>query len=230
LLEKLLDSGEPPAIAYIESHAGAGLFHLDRQRQRHLEEDRKQVEPDEKRWKTFDTYNRRIRDGIYYGSFALALKYLAASRASNPQRTISSQLWEKDPSAIDRIRRNYADLIPGGLDGVELLHRECSPELFIASVVSCRERGQTVVWLCDPFFGNEKKLDRQWFALLEVLSNTFGILFSVVGGNSHKEGRDKFNYQEVLGAPRPPDESKHSNVRSYGLYFTETAAKLLGPK
>lgn len=83
------------------------------------------------------------------------------------------------------------------------------------------------MWLCDPFWGRLKDADRPWAELLEDLADVPGIVFVFAAGDSTQRGPDKFHYDKITGLRRTPDVRVDSGIRSYALYFTECARKVL---
>ena len=82
--------------------------------------------------------------------------------------------------------------------------------------------GWTVVWLCDPYWGNSRKHDQQWFQLLDDKYG-YGVLFTFLRGDSHHRGGEIFDYVKSFQPRRLPDKRADKGIRSYGLYFTAEA-------
>lgn len=228
LIERVIRVSKPRKVAYLESHAGAGWFQLSEPRIRKLAEQKLRVCPHSEHWKVFDRYNARIREGVYLGSFALALHRLDDWKCEAPERELKVVLWESDQEAVSRIKKHWSELIPDTLLGVTLREEESTPELVTQKALGLREKGFKVIWFCDPYWGKSKGEDRVWWALLDKqLSDTFGIIFACVGGNSAKRGSAKFDFIKTIGARDRPWRPTEENVRAYGLYLTKAAQELL---
>ncbi|MGD0693569.1 MAG: hypothetical protein ABSB82_01815 [Terriglobia bacterium] len=230
LIGKVVETNSSSKVAYLESHAGAGWYPIDdpndplpiaeQKRIRAIGRDKKRVCADAKAWADFDRVNPRIHDGIYLGSFPMALKLLAEWKQAKVGRLIKALLWEKDSAVRARIQERCDELFPSSLDSL-CVNFECSPPDFTKAIASLEKDGWTVIWLCDPYWGDSKDRDKEWFRLLDVQSGGHGLLFACVGGDSRFIGPDKFDYVKTLGAPGPPDFRIDDNVRSYGLYLSK---------
>lgn len=229
LIRKVLSTHRPPKVAYLESHAGAGRYELTAKQLRAIPRLKKKVCPDEAKWTLFDVLNPRIECGLYEGSFVLALRLLGLWKALHPECAIQATLWEKDQVVRTRIQNQFAKLFPANIDSKSIsLRGECSPLEFIDTAKDLLADGWTVVWLCDPYWGNTKEQDRQWFQLLNAQCG-YGLLFTCVGGNALRHGSDKFDFEKTLGAPRAPAPKLRAdgNVSSYGLYGSLSTERFL---
>jgi hypothetical protein len=110
-------------------------------------------------WEDFERVNPRIQDGIYLGSFPVALKILAEWKQKEEGRVVNELLWEKDPAVRARIQERCKQLFPPSLDGL-CLNSECFLPDFTKAIGSLSKEGWTVIWLCDPFWGDSKDRDK----------------------------------------------------------------------
>jgi hypothetical protein len=227
LVERVIERVDPPKIAYVESHAGAGSFQITKQRISQIAKDKRRLSPDPTRWQSFDRYNGRIQEGIYLGSFALVLHRLADWQRLDAQREVRGCLWENHPTAIERINELQSELIPTSVS-CEGPRGDCStPDKIIERCRELSRQGFQVFWFCDPYFGQFKDADRVWWKLLSELRDMPGMIFGYVRGNSRMRGSLKFDFRKVIGAPDDPWRQKEENVRAYGLFLTEAAKTLV---
>lgn len=224
LIQKVVTTKQLSKVAYLESHAGAGRYKLDGSRLHAIDRYKKRIHLNAEDWATFDRLNHHIQDGVYLGSFVLALQLLAEWKENQTRRVVRALLWENEFQIRNRIRDCLLEL-PQGAANV-CLDSECSPETFIKNVATLTAQGYTVIWLCDPFWGSSKADDTRWFQLLNGAEG-YGILFAYVGGNSRLSGPDKFDYMKGIGAPAPPPFRFDDNIRSYALYCTTSTERIL---
>lgn len=178
-----------------------------------------------------DRINSKIDEGKYVGSAGLALDLLTAWKQNGDDRSLNVVLWEKDEAVRKRIEHYIGERrIAPHLESC-VLEGESSPSVFEKAIADLSGDGWTLIWLCDPYFGESKSRDREWFQLLRMTSraqgrSSFGLVFAFVGGNSNLRGPEKFDYARTIGAPSAPLHRIDENVRSYGLYFTDSAKRL----
>lgn len=213
----------PRKIAYLESHAGAGLYYINQSRIRSITRNRQRVCHDVKRWEVFDNLQADLGRGLYRGSFTQVFGLLRQISGL----TVKGKLWEKDDEANRRIWKNRDTLIPFDRSDVIVRKKESNPKSFARSCRRFQKDGYTVIWLCDPFWGSNKAHDRGWTELIS-LDGTYGVLFAYCAGNSQKRGTAKFDYAKVTGLDRTTDRRIDDGIRSYALYFTPTSRSLLG--
>ncbi|MBI4678099.1 MAG: DUF2442 domain-containing protein [Elusimicrobia bacterium] len=225
IVERVLETQKPQRVAYLESHAGAGLFQLDGARVSRLEKERSAVCPSVEAWGLFDRLNPGIENGEYLGSFALALRLLAEYSRSARGATVRGVLYENHPEAIARIEAHWQRLFPLGMV-VDMRKAASSADSFLKGIRACVEDGFSVFWLCDPFWGKSKDDDMRWWRLLEDVPQTYGILFAYVGGDSTKTGMGKLDFQKTIHAPCQPWRQAPDNIRAYGLYCTHAVCRL----
>jgi len=219
LVRNVLAMNSSSKVAYLESHAGAGRYDLDQKRIRSIARGRKRVCADPAAWEDFDHANPHVQDGVYLGSFPMALKLMGEWKCKVAGRLIKALLWEKESAVRMKIQERCKELFPSSLDSL-CLHSECSPGDFLGAVAGLRGEGWTIIWLSDPYWGDSKDRDKEWFQVLDPQGGSYGLLFACVGGISKFTGPDKFDYVKTLGAPGPPRFRIADNVRSYGLYVS----------
>jgi len=221
LVTKVLKT-KPQKVAYIESHAGAGIYQIAKTRIKEIGRNRSKIDPDPKRWQDFDRLQSRLSRGYYLGSFALVFNLLK-KMSDQPVR---GKLWEKDDEANQRIWQNRDTLIPFERSSIVVRKKESNPMSFRRACQRFTKEGYSVIWLCDPFWGRHKVEDRAWTGLLN-LKDTYGLIFACCAGDSRKRGPAKFDYAKVTGLDSPPDHRIDDRIRSYALYFTPAVRSLL---
>jgi hypothetical protein len=224
LVAKILKK-KPRKIAYIESHAGGGIYWLTQTRIKEIARNRHRIHPDSRRWQTFDRLQSRLKEGRYIGSFALVFNFLKEF----PGIKVAGKLWEYETEANARIWDNLPILIPIDRKDIAIRKKKSHPQGVARICRRFLKQGYIVIWLCDPFWGGDKDQDRAWANLLNI-EGTYGILFAYCAGNSRKQGAAKFDYPRVTGLDRPPDRRIDDNIRSYALYFTPVARAFLGAR
>lgn len=236
LIERVLKQQNPGRIAYLESHAGAGRYELDKQRIRELVRRKRIVCGDDASWEMFDRYNPQLIGGVYFGSFVLALRRLADWRdeippGGLPERRVRVVLWECDPDAAQRIESLRCESMLKRPGSMTLRRGKCTPRRFADQVKHLTEDGYHVIWLCDPYWGKTKREDRVWWCLLQnsEVQKTSGMIFAYVRGNSRLRGPEKFDFPKTIWAPSAPCPHREEGICAYGLYLTEAARELLGP-
>lgn len=223
LTRNILLRRSPSRIAYVESHAGSGSYNLTPRRVVEIARDKKRACFDGVEWGLFDRLNPRIDQHLYGGSFVLALRLLGLWKVFHREFTFRALLWEKDHTLHPRIRNSCLRFLPPDLISVR---SECSAPEFISAAKYYIREGWTVLWLSDPYWGNSRKHDQQWFQLLDDKCG-YGVLFTFLGGDSHRRGEEIFDYVKALQARRVPDKRADKGIRSYGLYLTTEAHQLL---
>ncbi len=112
LVRKVLAANSWSKVAYLESHAGAGWYQIDEARKRAIARGKEGICVNAMAWEDFERLNPRIRDGIYLGSFPLALKLLAEWKQKEATRFIRALLWEKDPAVHTENSRALQGIVP----------------------------------------------------------------------------------------------------------------------
>lgn len=245
LIDSIVSKLKPNKVAYLESHAGAGYFVLDKKKVRQLYRDREKMDEvvglNSQSWQRFNRFNADVEKGVYLGSWPLALRCFSEHMNQNSNFQIKVHLWECDSKAKERIRENLDYLVPKILlKDVQFYETFSKPEVFIRVVKGYADRGFKVVWLCDPYWGQPsskskpgKDVDGMWWNLLEHLQGTYGIVFAFIGGNSNKEGIDKFDFKSIQAPCLRPERKfwicngGQDGVRAYGLFLTDAVKKLL---
>lgn len=213
---------KPQKIAYLESHAGAGIYQITNSRIKGIGRYRPKIDPDPKRWQDFDRLQSRLSQGYYLGSFSLVFNLLKKMSA----QPVRGKLWEKEDEANQSIWQNRDTLIPFDQSSIIVRKKESNPKSFRRACQQFTKEGYSVIWLCDPFWGRHKAEDRAWMDLLS-LEDTYGMIFAYCAGDSRKRGSAKFDYAKVTGLDRPPDRRIDDGIRSYALYFTPVVQSLL---
>ena len=227
LVERMIERVDPPKIAYVESHAGAGYFWITKQRISQIAKDKRRLSPDSMHWELFDRYNPRTSEGIYLGSFALVFRRLADWQRSGAQREVRGCLWENHPIALEQISKFRSELIPASVNCEGPQGDSATPDKLIEKCRELTRQGFQVLWFSDPYFGHFKDADRVWWRLLSELRDMPGMIFGYVGGNSTTQGSRKFDFRKVIGAPKDPWRQAEENICSYGLFLTESAKALV---
>lgn len=179
LIEKVLKEYPYKSIAYIESHAGAGLYNLKEIHRKNRHKYRKLICEDNRQWITFDRLNP-LKDMPYFGSFILAGKLLSEDK----KRKLKIVLYEKDKKhgvferLLDAIKSKLSDC------DVEPINEEVTPDIIKRRIKELKENGfQIIVCLIDPY-----KADAEWREALDWSdSGCFILMFDF----ARAQGKDK---------------------------------------
>jgi hypothetical protein len=222
LIHNVLRRSDPLKVAYLESHAGARRYAIDQVRIADIARNKKYVCDTASKWALFDRLNSKVADGIYVGSFGLAIQLLTSWKQTHCGRSLKVYLWEKDAAVRTRIQHYICEHQFTSILDKYCLGAESNPSDFESAIARLCRNGWAVIWLCDPYWGRFKAADRSWFRLLDrsahPTAESYGLLFTVLGGNSNLKGPDKFDYERSLGAPSAPLLRIDKGIRSYGLY------------
>jgi len=154
LIEEVLKECLGRSIAYIESHAGAGLYNLDETHWKYRHKYRKLICEDDKQWVTFDRLNP-IKNKQYFGSFLLAGKLLLEDK----RRNLKMVLHEKDKDVVLRIKDCASELLPD-------IKGESSPNVIKDETAELKRAGfEIIICLIDPYFKEGEK-DKIWCEML----------------------------------------------------------------
>ena len=172
-------SGRHNHIAYIDSHAGAGVYYLDKTRVDKIQKFKKKVYPDKKAWKPFEKLNPLVNNE-YYGSWVLAAKYLTSLRIG--KKII---LFDCNREVVRRIQVSIRGLslkIP-----IRLTMKKVSPKDIKGLVKRLKREGfDAVVVLIDPFW----KKGKEDFPWTEMLVGSEPGLYTILFDFSRASGKD----------------------------------------
>ena len=154
LIKTVLNDYPDRSIAYIESHAGAGLYNLKEIHWKNRHKYRKLVCGDEEQWATFDRLNP-LKDMQYFGSFMLAGKLLSGDK----KRNLKIVIHEKDEDVVLRIKDCVSELSPD-------IEGESNPDIIKGEIVELKRVGfDIIICLIDPYFQEGRK-DKVWCEML----------------------------------------------------------------
>lgn len=211
LIKEVLREYPGGPIAYIESHAGAGLYDLEKTHWNCRSKYRNLVCKYDKQWSTFDRLNP-LKGKRYFGSFMLAGKLLLEHKIQNSKIV----LYEKDEKVALRARDCSSALSP-------IIKGESSPSIIKSEIEEMKQIGfNPIICLIDPFFKEGIK-DKIWCEMLEYNdSGCFMLMF------------DTWNLQH---SPHCPQEKliNHNainnpisyQIRGYAIYGNAQSRNIL---
>lgn len=205
LVQKVLRTYPNSSIAYIESHAGAGLYNLEETHWKYRYKYRNLICGEDAQWTSFDSLNP-IENKQYFGSFMLAGKLLLKYRKHN----FKIVLHEKDENVVLRIRDCASKLSPD-------IRGESNPKIIKGEIVELKKAGfDIIICLVDPYFKEGKK-DKIWGEMLTYNEPGCFILM--------------FDTWNLLHAPHCADEmliqSIKYQIRGYAIYGNKQSRDIL---
>lgn len=224
LIEGVLKEYPGRSIAYIESHAGAGLYNLEETHWKYRYKYRKLICGEDDQWTTFERLNSKIDKGkVYYGSFVLAGKLLLENRNFISKMVLYE--YEKDNKKVFERMVAASDSLLLELKP-EPLNIESSPEIIKDKIKETKSLGSgIVICLIDPYFKDGKK-DSIW---CEVLSwddpDLFILMFDTwnLQHDSHclKGMLIRAGDHNLIKNPIP------YQIRGYGIYGNKQSRNIL---
>lgn len=211
LVEKVLKEYPGRSIAYIESHAGAGLYKLEETHWKCRHKYRKVICEQDEQWATFDRLNP-LKDKQYFGSFMLAGKLLLEDKRPN----LKMVLHEKDNNVALRIKSCSFGLSPN-------IKGESSPNVIKGEIEKLGAAGSNlIICLVDPFFKEGKK-DKLWCEMLAYdKPGCFVLMFDTwnLWHTSHC-------LEEMLIRHSPIKNPIKYQIRGYAIYGNEQSKMIL---
>jgi 23S rRNA A2030 N6-methylase RlmJ len=154
LVEKVMGVYPSSSIAYIESHAGAGLYNLEETHWKFRKKYRNLICEDDDQWTAFDRFNP-LDNKQYFGSFMLTGKLLLEHKRQN----FKIVLHEKDENVVLRIRDCASKLSPD-------IRGESNPNIIKSEIAELKKAGfDIIICLVDPYFKEGEK-DKIWCEML----------------------------------------------------------------
>lgn len=181
-LIKLVDlvTKQPPAvpIAYVDTHAGAGVYTMKDKHWENRNSNRELVNSSEAEWRIFDRLNPNIEEKHeYLGSFVLVGRLLTEKKGVNSELII----FENDDDIVKRIKEKVALYLPKYNLGPFGKSDPISIKIKISELRStCFKK---VVCLIDPYSAN-----KVWSDLLDYDSESCFILLFDFSNKPDKDG------------------------------------------
>lgn len=205
LIEGVLKEYPGRSIAYIESHAGAGLYNLEETHWKYRYKYRKLICGEDDQWTSFDRLNP-LENKQYFGSFMLIGKLLLEYKRQN----FKIVLHEKDENVVLRIRDCASELSPD-------IRGESNPEIIKSEIVELKKAGfDIIICFVDPYFKEGEK-DKIWCELLTYNESGCFILM--------------FDTWNLLHAPHCLEEmliqAIKYQIRGYAIYGNKQSINIL---
>jgi len=218
MISKIVSSN-PRSIAYIDTHAGAGQYTLQKEHWKNRFKYRGLVGGDERGWMRFDRLQHLVEVKRYYlGSFVLVGRLLAETHGI----TFKPVLYENNVEAVTRIKQNSSRLLPGYELGPL---GESNPGLILQKIRELKAEGfEKIICLIDPYW-EDGKGDAIWCPILGYDDPHTSILLFDYARARPKEGRALFppwhcDIKAPIGVAR-------LGIKGYALFGNSSAENLL---
>lgn len=217
LFQQITKTYAQDSVAYIDSHAGAGLYKLDDARKTKIGQYKSLVCSDMGKWRLFDTLNP-VKNYQYFGSWVLAAKYL--DRVEAQCRIL---IYEHDAHAVNRIEEVLST--HNFRTPIQLTPRKISPTEIKEAISGLKKEGfRTIALLVDPFFKDGKE-DSVW---VEMLKENEEGLFVIMFDFARASGKDpNGNLKCRWHADQHLISYKTHAINGYALFGNRNAYKAL---
>lgn len=222
LIETVLNDYPDRSIAYIESHAGAGLYNLKGIHWNNRHKYRKLICEDDRQWITFDRLNP-LKKMQYFGSFMLVGKILT----ENKERKSIIVLYEIIKEVVERIKKCTSELLPS--ENIEPSHQKSTPKMIKEKITELRKLGfEIIVCLIDPY-----KADAEWCEMLDWNDPGCFVLmfdFARAQGKSKVTGGLKFkwhcNEERLIKFPGIKNPA-NDGIEGYAIFGNKQSQNIL---
>lgn len=226
LVTRLLKKYSEQPIAYIDTHAGAGVYGLLDTHWKHANDYKRRIYKDPTQWRTFDKLNPYIKNRLYFGSFALVGSLLFENRKTRSKIV----LYENNLDTFDRIEFFEPAFFPNC--HIELLAETSDPTRIRTKIKQLQKNFEIIVCFIDPYFKNGEK-DKIWCQMLSYdKPGCYILMFDAARGRGkNDEGDIKF----VWHCPKDPirpykgDKSGYRNdgIKGYAMFGNVLTEEIL---
>lgn len=211
LIESLLKKYPNSNIAYVESHAGAGLYAPLNTHLEHSASYKLSICENQTQWNLFNKLNPFINHGLYFGSFALIGK-LFSEHVRQKSKII---LYEKDPDVFKRTKL-FANSLLSNCE-LELHMEESNPTSIKEDIKKLQDSAfDIVVCFIDPYFKIGKE-DKKWCEMLFWNKpNCFILVFDAATGRGKDEDDSiKFVWHCLK---KEPIQYVNKGIKGYAMF------------